>query len=297
MSLDHDKVSRFFKQQALVMHHLLEDAEVYVNPISEQEFFREIETVLNEQINKAARNYNAFQPALARLDRVIEKKLAGMIPMSRERIANILTRYAVKLHKTLEQYGAYQVPLNESEFRERSRKSVEETANRIADSQDGFVVSLVVFPTDLLSELKDVIPCVLYWDYEFGYKSLLDEMKSMLIQAQTDFNWVYLPDNTSIKLSFGDATQILEDVPPGSEVDWGQYRQLMTWLTKGLTPYDLSLIEPATGDQTGTMVLVPKKATTTLKNFFVTEDNPRIWIVYPPMYHDLDHIFEVGFNS
>jgi hypothetical protein len=214
MLMNQQKVTDVLHTYAAYNHHVLSQTDAYIRSISDDAYWQLTAPCLEQQAAAILRGDITLVHAVWNVTETLQRCLLDVIPVQRDEVTALLTRHALKLHTILTETGTYVQPVNESEFlasihdtifREPKTGKLRSIATEQQDAtmDDGhiqlqthlvksrtLVKALIIMPRIWLSRLEDRLP-LCSWDFEFGYRYLLEQFEQALPRVGLAFHWEY----------------------------------------------------------------------------------------------------------
>jgi hypothetical protein len=199
--------------------------------------------------------------------------------MNKNEILESLRQQAVKFHQALIDGKVYVKNIDKQEFLFRIDKLVDDNAERIVENVEGLELSTLALPVNLLYVLEDVLPFAI-WDYEFGYDGFFDDLNKLFSKTSHIVEWGYDSEASQLKYSLDNQTWTINNLEHTAEVDPEIYSEILDNINNYLQKQDEILYAAVTGDQTGLLILVPSNSLENLKDFLISNDDPRASMFY-----------------
>jgi hypothetical protein len=171
-----------------------------------------------------------------------------------------LRQHGLELHRVMSDNGVYRRSVSDESFLAYVDATLGEAAGSVGDSKESHELALLSLPIALLHDLHEVVH-MMTWDYEFGLDSLFESLAGLFDGSPLAGQRFSLHALDSVEVAPGDYTKIVSN------------------LERVLAP-DFKLYEPATGDQSGMMLLIPSRAEAPLRELLIAADDPRAEALY-----------------
>jgi hypothetical protein len=284
-NMEQGEALNIIRAHAWLIHQTLRDYGVYSKPVSESEFWERAESYLYERARDVAQGRSKLTQVLVWLSYQPASYLQEVIPIQEYELRSTLQQHVLGFHQVLAGAGVYQTPIGKAGFVSRTSNKVSNWAQRMAKGDCGLIGGVLLLPGSLLFNLSDVVR-TLRWDFEFGYRPLLENLRELLERASLSFDWEFDPQQATLSFSISSQTWVITDLDIDDHVEPEQYNCIHQALSDYLKQHELCLYDEAlTGDQTGLIVLMPLKAVNEISRYLISESDPKVKLLYPTLYY------------
>jgi hypothetical protein len=311
MLMNQQKVTDVLHTYAAYNHHVLRQTDAYTRSISDDAYWQLTAPCLEQQVAAILRGDITLVHAVWNLTETLQRCLLDVLPVQHDEVTALLTRHALKMHTILTETGAYVQPVSESEFlasihdtifREpkpgklRSIATEQDTTlddrhmqlqNHLVESRT-LVEALIMQPGDWLLRLEDKLPFC-FWDFEFGYRYLLEQFEQALPRVGLAFHWEYEQARHLLTCTVGSSTWTVEGIVNiedhlGDPDPDGQIAiELFDHLDRSLHDHGWYLAYGLSDDQCTTAIVAPLYARERLHLFFPEDvSDPKCKLAYLP---------------
>ncbi len=190
-------------------------------------------------------------------------------------IRKTLYQRAISFHSILQETEVYHKPVSKDDFVQRTAAVIDRRIQNVINGVEELELTILSLPVGLLYQLSDVVP-VVTWDYEFGYNHLFEQLETLFVVSPHIFEWQYNVQERQIQFSIDDVTWNLNDINASDEVNFEDtYGILIGSLSEYLHSRGHCIFEPTTGDQAGTIMLIPVQSVDRLREYLISTDDPR----------------------